>query len=67
MNVFAANDLETADLLALALLDDDAAPLDTHIQDRHAVRLPGDGQATARQAEMIAAVRWGLPGSRLAP
>ena len=27
MNVFAANDLEAADLLALARLDDDGAPL----------------------------------------
>ena len=39
MNVFAANDLEAADLLALARLDDDGAP--------PAVIPPsaGDGQA----------------------
>jgi hypothetical protein len=68
MNVFAANDVEAADLLALARLDDDGAPPARASQDRHAVRLPGAGQVTVRhQAEMIAAARRGLPESRPAP
>ena len=69
MKGFAADDLEAADLLALALarLDDDGAPPARDSRDHHAVRLPGAGQVTARQAEMIAAARRGLPGSRPAP
>ena len=67
MKSFAVNDLEAADLPALARLDDDGAPPARDSQDRHAVRLPGAGQVIARQAEMIAAARQGLPGSRPAP
>jgi hypothetical protein len=67
MNGFAADDLESADLLALARLDDDGAPPARDSQDRHAVRLAGAGQVTAGHAEMIAAARRGLPGSRPAP
>ena len=50
MNGFAANDLEAADLLALARLDDDGAPSAVTPppagdgQGRHAVRLGGAGQ-----------------------
>ena len=61
MNVFTANDLEAADLLALARLDDDGAPpavtppLASDGQRRHAIRLAGTGRVTASQAEMIAA------------
>jgi hypothetical protein len=42
MKSFAANDLEAADLLALARLDDDGAPPARDGQDRHAVRRAGD-------------------------
>ena len=61
MNVFAVNDLEAADALALARLDDDGAPPAVtppparNDQGRHAIRLAGAGQVTARQAEMTAA------------
>jgi hypothetical protein len=61
MNVFAANDLEAADLLALARLDDDGAPpaaIPPPAEDgqgRHVIRLAGAGQVTAGEADMIAA------------
>ena len=70
MNVFATDDLEAADLLALARLDDDGAPpgvTPAAGQGRHVIRLAGAGQVTASQAEMIAAAPRGQPGSRLAP
>lgn len=73
MNYFAADDLEAADLLALARLDDDGAPPTVTPppardgQGRQAIRLAGAGQVTASQAEMIAAVPRGQPGSRPAP
>jgi hypothetical protein len=52
MKSFAANDLEAADLLALARLDDDGAP---------------PAVTPASQPEMIAAASRGQPGSRPAP
>ena len=70
MNVFAANDFEAADLLALARLDDDGAPPAVTPppardgQGRHVIRLAGAGRVTASQAEMIAAAPLGQPGSR---
>ena len=69
MKAFAANDLQAADLLALALarLDDDGAPAAVTPatgQGRHVIRLAGAGQVTASQAEMIAAAPRGQPGSR---
>lgn len=73
MNYFAADDLEAADLLALARLDDDGAPPAVTPppardgQGRQAIRLAGAGQVTASQAEMIAAAPRGQPGSRPAP
>ena len=70
MNVFAANDLEAADLLALARLDDDGAPpavTPATGQGCQVIRLAGAGQVTARQAEMIAAAPGGQPGSGPAP
>jgi hypothetical protein len=59
MNVFTANDLEAAGLLARH--DDGGAPSAvtrppaSEGQGRHAVRLASTGQVTASQAEMIAA------------
>ena len=47
MNGFAANDLEAADLLALARLDDDGAPpaaTPATGQGRHVISLAGAGQ-----------------------
>jgi hypothetical protein len=70
MNDFAADDLEAADLLALARLDDDGAPptvTPTAGQGRQAIRLAGAGQVTAGEAEMIAAAPRGQPGSRPGP
>jgi hypothetical protein len=70
MNDFAAGDLEAADLLALARLDDDGAPpavTPAAGQGRQVMRLAGAGQVTASQAEMIAAAPRGRPGSRPAP
>jgi hypothetical protein len=70
MNDFAADDLEAADLLALARLDDDGAPpavTPAAGQGRQARRLAGAGQVTASQAEMIAAAPRGRPGSRPGP
>ena len=70
MNVFAADDLEAADLLALARLDDDGAPpavTPPPARDgrgRHVIRLAGAGQVTASRAEVIAAAPRGQPGSR---
>jgi hypothetical protein len=61
MNVFAASDLEAADLLALARLAADGAPpavTPPPASDgpgRHAIPLAGTGQVTASQAAMIAA------------
>jgi len=58
MHVFAADDLEAADALALARLDDDGAPpavTPATGQGRQVIRLAGAGQVTARQAEMTAA------------
>jgi len=72
MNVFAANDLEAADLLDLARLDDDGAPpavIPPSARDgegRHVICLAGAGQVTASQAEMIAAAPRGQQGSRSA-
>jgi hypothetical protein len=70
MNDFAADDLEAADLLALARLDDDGAPpavTPATGQGRQAIPLAGAGQVTASQAEMIAAAPRGQPGSRPGP
>ncbi len=70
MNGFAANDLEAADLLALARLDDDGAPpaaTPATGQGRHMISLAGAGQVIASQTEMIAATSGGQPGSRPAP
>ena len=70
MNDFAANDLEAADLLALARLDDDGAPpavSPASGRGRPLIRLAGAGQVTASQAEMIAAAPRGQPGSRPGP
>jgi len=70
MHVFAADDLEAADLLALARLDDDGAPpavTPATGQGRQVIRLAGAGQVTARQAEMTAAAPRGQPGSRPGP
>jgi hypothetical protein len=70
MNDFAADDLEAADLLALARLDDDGAPpavTPAAGLGRQVMRLAGAGQVTASQAEMIAAAPRGRPGSRPAP
>jgi len=53
MNVFTADDLEAADLLALARPGDDGAPSAvipppaSEGQGRHAIRLAGAGQVTA--------------------
>jgi hypothetical protein len=58
MNVFAANDLEAADLLALARLDDDGAPpaVTTATGQGAALR----GQPGSGPAPVIAAVAdWG--------
>ena len=62
MNIFAANHLEAAGLLALTRLDDGAPPAvipppasDGH--GHHATRLASTGQVTASQAEMIAATQ----------
>jgi hypothetical protein len=59
MNAHVANDLEAADLLALARLDDDGVSLGSDPaaeQGRQVIRLAGAGQVTANQAEMIVAV-----------
>ncbi len=61
MNDFAANDLEAADLLALARPGDEGAPPAvtpppaSDGQGRHAIRLADAGQVTAGQAAVIAA------------
>ena len=53
MNVFTANDLQAADLLALARPGDGGAPPAvtpppaSHGQGRHAIPLAGTGQVTA--------------------
>ena len=71
MNVFAANDLEAADFLALARLDDDGAPPAVippparDGQGRHVIRLAAR-QVTASQAEMTAAAP-GRARQRLTP
>jgi hypothetical protein len=70
MKGFAANDLEAADLLALARLDDDGAPAAVTPatgQGRRVIPLADAGQVTASQTEMIAAAPRGQPGSRAAP
>ncbi len=70
MKDFAAGDLEAADLLALARLDDDGAPpavTPATGQGRQVIRLAGAGQVTASQAEMIAAAPRDQPGSRPGP
>ena len=71
MKGFAADDLEAADLLALARLDDDGAPAAAKTtatgQGRHVILLADAGQVTASQTEMIAAAPRGQPGSRPAP
>jgi hypothetical protein len=70
MNDFAADDLEAADLLALARLDDDGAPpavTPAAGHGRQAMRPAGAGQVTASQAEMIAAAPRARPGSRPGP
>ena len=56
MHDCAADDLEGADLLALARLDDDGAPpavTPAAGQGRQVICLAGARQVTARQAEMI--------------
>jgi hypothetical protein len=68
MNDFAADDLEAADLLALARLDDDGAPpavTPATGHGRQVIRLAG--QVTSSRAEMIAAAPRGQPGSRPGP
>jgi hypothetical protein len=61
MNIFAANELEAADVLALARLDDDGVPPVVTPpparggQGRHPIRLVGARQVTTGQAEWIAA------------
>jgi len=61
MNVFTADDLEAADLLALARPGDDGAPAAvtpppaSDGQGRHAIPLAGTRQVTAGQAAVIAA------------
>jgi hypothetical protein len=71
MKGFAADDLEAADLLALARLDDDGAPAAAKTpatgQGRHVILLADARQVTASQTEMIAAAPRGQPGSRPAP
>jgi hypothetical protein len=70
MKRFAADDLEAADLLALARLDDDGAPpaVTTAIgQGRHVIPLADAGQVTASQTETLAAAPRGQPESRAAP
>jgi len=70
MNGFAANDLEAADLLALARLDDDGAPPAVITATWPGVRvipLANAGQVIASQPEMTAATPRGQPGSRPAP
>ena len=71
MKGFAADDLEAADLLALARLDDDGAPAAAKTPatglGRHVILLADPGQVTASQTEMIAAAPRGQPGSRPAP
>jgi hypothetical protein len=67
MNDLAADDLEAADLLALARLDDDGAPQAVTAavgRGRQAIRPAGAGHVTASQAGMIAAAPRGQPGSR---
>ena len=67
MKGFAANDLEAADLLALARLDDDGAPPAVTMatgRGRHVMLLAGAGQVTASQTEMIAAAPRDQPGPR---
>jgi hypothetical protein len=70
MQSFAANDLEAADLLALARLDDDGAPpavITATGPGRHVIPLADAGQVIASQPEMTAAAPGGQPGSRSAP
>jgi hypothetical protein len=61
MNVFTANDLKAAGLLAPTRPGDGGAPpavIPPQARDgqgRHAVRLAGTGQVTASRAEMISA------------
>lgn len=61
MNVLAADELEAADVLALARLDDDGVPPVVtppparDAKSRHPIRLAGAGQVTTGQAEWIAA------------
>jgi hypothetical protein len=60
MNVFAANQLEAADVLALARLDDDGVPpvvtpSARDGQGRHPIRPSGAGHVATGQAELIAA------------
>jgi hypothetical protein len=61
MNAFAANELEAANALALARLDDDGVPPvvtpppTRDGQGRQAIRLAGAGQVTTGLAKWIAA------------
>ena len=70
MNVFTANDLEAADALALARLDDDGAPPAVTARDRPARprrhAYPG-GSAPRPPSQPVLLAPRGQPGSRPAP
>ncbi len=64
MNVFAVNDLEAADLLALARLDDDGAP--PAVTPPRPYTYP-EGSASRPQSQPAAPGARGQPGARPAP